>query len=235
MSNFMGSQEYLTEINSEIRKKFLERNEAERKLKRINRSIAKLSFEKNNLENAPPIKMSDEEFLYTIQYCLKGMTPASKAFEACSQLFGKDAEWGKRIVRCRPLHDQLDRVINELEDKSCHEYFLIKEHGLLDMRDIRASKTFSAMLRKLKLALKIAKKIHERDACIKGLEEKVISKNREIEALKQALARSLSLDAKQRVLEIRRLFPQKNISEIAKMVHLSRQTASNYLKQISSA
>lgn len=228
----MDSQEYLTEINGEIRKKFLERNEAERKLKRINRSIAKLSFEKNNLENAPPIKMSDEEFLYTIQYCLKGMTPASKAFEACSQLFGKEAEWGKRIVRCRPLDDQLDRVINELEEQTCHEYLLIKEHGLLDIRDIRSSKTFSAMLRKLKSALKIAKKIHEQDACIKGLEKKVSSISQEVEALKQALARSFSLDAKQRVFEIRRLFPQKNISEIAEIANLSRQTVSNYLKQI---
>jgi hypothetical protein len=227
----MEDQDYVNDIQCELRKKFKEREIAIQRLRVINKNITKLSVEKNSQQGLSPVKMTSHELAYAVKLILKELIPASKAFLSCASAFEKDASWSKRIVRYTPLTEQLMRVLDELEEESNYELMLLKKYGLLNLSDLKSSKTLSSLMSKLKCASKLAKELNERDVQIKKLQEQSTTKNCEIESLQRALSQSLFLSQRERVVEINRLFPKKTDTDIANDTKLTRQTVSKYLKE----
>ncbi|GBL05789.1 hypothetical protein [Glaciecola sp. KUL10] len=227
----MEDQVYLGELNSELKKAYGEREEANRLVKRKNMAIARILNEINAQSSHPPVRISNDELAYTIAFFLKELTSTKKAFENCALMYQKDSVWSKKITTYRPFPNQLNCAFQQLEEENNDDLLLLKKYGVFNLRELKSSNTLSSVMTKLKISSKLAKKLHERDVHIKTLIEQLSEKKDEIKSLQHTLSKALSLSDKERVIEVKRLFPQKNYTQIEKLTKVSRQTVSIYLNE----
>jgi DNA-binding CsgD family transcriptional regulator len=227
----MEDQGYINELNRELKKTYSERDSAKRHVRRTNMEIAWLLNEMKVQDSQPPVRMSNDELAYTIALFLKELKSTKMAFENCALMFKKHFSWSKKIVTYRPFFGQLERAFKQLEKESNYEFLLIRKYDILNKSELEKLPTLSSVMTKLKSSFKLAKKLHDRDVNIETLKEQLTKKNCEIKSLQKNLGKSLYLNQKERVIEIKRQFPQKNYSEIANLAQLSRQTVKKYLTQ----
>jgi hypothetical protein len=218
----MEDQVYLNELNSELKKAYGDREEANRLVKRKNMAIARILNEINAQSSHPPVRISNDELAYTIAIFLKELTSTKMAFENCALKYKKDTVWSRKITTYRPFFNQLNCAFQQLEEENNDDLLLIKKYGVFNLRSV---------MTKLKSSSKLAKKLHERDVHIKTLIEQLIQKKDEIKSLHHTLSKALYLSDKERVIEVKRLFPQKNYSQIGKLTQVSRQSVKKYLTQ----
>jgi hypothetical protein len=230
-SDAMEDQVYLNELNSELKKAYGDREEANRLVKRKNMAIARILNEINAQSSHPPVRISNDELAYTIAISLKELTSTKMAFENCALKYKKDTVWSRKITTYRPFFNQLNCAFQQLEEENNDDLLLIKKYGVFNLRELKSSKTLSSVMTKLKSSSKLAKKLHERDVHIKTLIEQLIQKKDEIKSLHHTLSKALYLSDKERVIEVKRLFPQKNYSQIGKLTQVSRQSVKKYLTQ----
>lgn len=221
-SNFdLDTRELERKLRGELR-------EHEKEVELIKWELSDLYKSKLENKGQEKVKLKDKELAFIISTVLSKKLPATKAVQNCSVHFDKPGYWAKKVIRFKPLPEQVKRAFNYLNGHDNPEIKILTKHCKLRISDIMNKSELPGFLRKLKVLQKMAEELEANALYIKLLNNKVVELKKESASKDLAIEQFKRSTAEERVNQLRTLYPEKSVAKIARLAGVSRTTVYKY-------